>query len=123
MLDREPVTRDEARRIAVNIAELRAQVPECKSSPSLGASPNKAAILLTCGQGARRMFSVASAVRRLYVSLPSALLLLVGVTGTEVANACPPGPSPAEHIRRRCEKAERGHFVAIPTWIRLLRWN
>jgi TPR repeat protein len=57
---------------------------------------------------------------------PWALLLLVGVAGGAVANACAPGVSPGEHIRCLCEKAEHGdmssqyllgsaYFVGIET--------
>ena len=58
--------------------------------------------------------------------LLSLLWLLVSVAGTDATYACPPGPSPAEHIRCLCEKAERGdmssqyllgsaYFVGIET--------
>jgi hypothetical protein len=46
------------------------------------------------------------------LSLLWALLLIVGITGAGVANACPPDLSPAEHIRCLCDEAEHGDMLS-----------
>jgi hypothetical protein len=48
---------------------------------------------------------------RVLLSLLWALLLLVGITGAGVANACPPDLSPAEHLRCLCDEAEHGDML------------
>jgi TPR repeat protein len=49
---------------------------------------------------------------RVLLSLLWALLLLVGITGAGVANACHPNLSPAEHIRCLCDEAEHGDMLS-----------